>query len=576
MDKLTIEQKAKAYDEALERAKGVIEQNPLMEYLKKGIEYIFPELKESEDERIRKELIEYLRTLPNHFSHNGSLITDWIAWLEKKGVQKPTDKVEPKFKVGDKIRKKTPRSFDKDMQVARICNDHYMCNHIGKFSSEPIPFSEESYYELIERKPTDNVEPKFKIGDLIKYDEDGEVNRVLEITSDGYKLERGSHILCFSSQDHWKLVEDSVSEDEKIRKELKSLFLGWINGSNPPLFAEECNRWIAWLEKQSKETSWKPSKEEMDALYGLAYITNKMDDKKDEAITKLYQDLKREFFSGVSYENMFPSSPVDSPKLEKQCEQKSIDNLTPLEAMNIAIAKCFDEQKPDDKVEPKFKVGDYVVGKYISGYISEVRDDCYLLDYQGFSINKQDNYHLWTIRDAKDGDVLHCWIDGDEFILIYKGIKDGYITTYGHLYQKFKSFSEEPTAMFCRTIQGHFTPATKEQRDLLFQKIKEAGYEWDGKELKKVEQDPAWSEEDEKMLDEIIDFFKNGTVKLQHDLSLYASWLKAIKDRVQPQNRWKPSDEQIIALKQAKADACGKPYFNALCSLYIKLKGLKL
>ena len=42
------EQKAKAYDEAIERAKGVIEQNPLMEYLKKGIEYIFPELKESE------------------------------------------------------------------------------------------------------------------------------------------------------------------------------------------------------------------------------------------------------------------------------------------------------------------------------------------------------------------------------------------------------------------------------------------------------------------------------------------------------------------------------------------------
>ena len=41
----------KKYKEALERAKGVIEQNPLMEYLKKGIEYIFPELKESEDDK---------------------------------------------------------------------------------------------------------------------------------------------------------------------------------------------------------------------------------------------------------------------------------------------------------------------------------------------------------------------------------------------------------------------------------------------------------------------------------------------------------------------------------------------
>lgn len=29
----------------------------------------------------------------------------------------------------------------------------------------------------------------------------------------------------------------------------------------------------------------------------------------------------------------------------------------------------------------------------------------------------------------------------------------------------------------------------------------------------------------------------------------------------------------IEALKQAKTDACGKPYFNALASLYINLKG---
>lgn len=126
MKKLSVEQKAKAYDEALERAKGVIEQNPLMEYLKKGIEYIFPELKESEDVKIRKSLLDYLYTLPNHFSHNGSLVIDWIAWLEKQGQtftkkdvddaylkgisdtknelekqgeQNPTNTIEPKFKV---------------------------------------------------------------------------------------------------------------------------------------------------------------------------------------------------------------------------------------------------------------------------------------------------------------------------------------------------------------------------------------------------------------------------------------------------------------------------------------------
>lgn len=80
----------KAYKEALERAKGVIEQNPLMEYLKKGIEYIFPELKESEDERIRKGIIrnlEYLADRAEGFVKDE--LKERIAWLEKQGEQKP-------------------------------------------------------------------------------------------------------------------------------------------------------------------------------------------------------------------------------------------------------------------------------------------------------------------------------------------------------------------------------------------------------------------------------------------------------------------------------------------------------
>ena len=65
------------------------------------------------------------------------------------------------------------------------------------------------------------------------------------------------------------------------------------------------------VEEEGKETSWKPSKEEMDVLYSLAYITNKYDEHKEEVITRLYQDLKREFFNDSSYENMFPNTEND-------------------------------------------------------------------------------------------------------------------------------------------------------------------------------------------------------------------------------------------------------------------------
>jgi hypothetical protein len=123
--------------------------------------------------------------------------------------------------------------------------------------------------------------------------------------------------------------ELAESEDERIRKRLIEYFEGYYdrfatdrNHINVHWEGLEVKKVLAWLEKQCENNKWKPSKYEMDALYGLAYITNKMDDKKDEAITKLYQDLKREFFSGVSYENMFPSSPVYAPiKLKKRGKQ---------------------------------------------------------------------------------------------------------------------------------------------------------------------------------------------------------------------------------------------------------------
>ena len=54
------------------------------------LEYIFPELKESEDERIRKELMEFLfsnRIICNDLG--GIDIDKTLTWLKKQGKQKP-------------------------------------------------------------------------------------------------------------------------------------------------------------------------------------------------------------------------------------------------------------------------------------------------------------------------------------------------------------------------------------------------------------------------------------------------------------------------------------------------------
>ena len=134
--------------------------------------------------------------------------------------------------------------------------------------------------------------------------------------------------------------------------------------------------------------------------------------------------------------------------------------------------------------EPKFKAGDWVVRDEVTAQVITVTNDGYmdsLLRYHSFE--NEDKMHLWTIQDAKDGDIL-ATLAG---VFIYNGNNGGGscpgcycgINTLG----RFKA-----------GVEHHWTgkkvyPATKEQRDHLFQKMKEAGYEWDAdkKELRKIQ-----------------------------------------------------------------------------------------
>lgn len=99
MKELSIEEKAKAYDEALKVLHKYDGANIMFTQDLK--EEIFPELKESKDERIRKALIKYLKERAHSgFNQEVRICNEGIAWLEKQGKHK-SDNIEPKFKVGD-------------------------------------------------------------------------------------------------------------------------------------------------------------------------------------------------------------------------------------------------------------------------------------------------------------------------------------------------------------------------------------------------------------------------------------------------------------------------------------------
>lgn len=99
---MTQEEKAKAYDEALLIAKSKINNNKDHVLYENDVIEIFPELKESEDEKIKKDLIQWINEFPDTI-WRGHYKKDVIDWLEKQGEQKPAWGEEDEKMVKDII-----------------------------------------------------------------------------------------------------------------------------------------------------------------------------------------------------------------------------------------------------------------------------------------------------------------------------------------------------------------------------------------------------------------------------------------------------------------------------------------
>lgn len=86
--------------------------------------------------------------------------------------------------------------------------------------------------------------------------------------------------------------------------------------------------------------------------------------------------------------------------------------------------------------------------------------------------------------------------------------------------------------------------------------------------LEKQGQKPTWSEEDECMLNNVINVLEplSQTTHSDYAIKSMITWLKSIK----PQNRWKPTDEQMEALANALSLAknCGDESSFDLRTLY--------
>ena len=154
--------------------------------------------------------------------------------------------------------------------------------------------------------------------------------------------------------------------------------------------------------------------------------------------------------------------------------------------------KKQEEQKTSDN-KPKFQVGDWIVQENVGVYkVTEIWDSWYeVIDFDGsnYSISFDQEYmcHLWTIQDAKPGDVLHAVGQHTYCIFIFNRLDNDvsdrdrvFATGYCCLditADKMEFGVQGPDSIEVGTAT--VKPATKIQCDLLFQKMKESRYEWD-------------------------------------------------------------------------------------------------
>lgn len=342
---------------------------------------LIPELQESEDERVRKSAIAFVKASDHFGYHLGISKENVLSWLEKQG--EPIDK--EKVKIGAR----------KDLALSII---NYLDN-----------------------------------------------NRV-------------AGCMCLSS------MECEDIEDACVNSKWTKLY----------------NYMKKKLEKQSERES-----------------TNKATwSKEDERLCQCLIKDRKEALDNVR-NSKYGHSEIISDLKEMYRERiswlKSIkDRIGSGLICTVKDEESDDEQEPTDNTKSDFNVGDWVVQRdgdcFVSGntfaQITNIDDEglCWL-DCRTWITGRE--IRLWTIHDAKDGDVLvsprQKGCEADEDIFIFKRIGN-------------RDYVDNCIEYYCDVCDGEFYvnkicymgttssplyPATEKQRDMLFAKMKKAGYKWD-------------------------------------------------------------------------------------------------
>lgn len=377
-----------------------------------------------------------------------------------------------------------------------------------------------------------------------------------------------------------KLAE---SENEMIRKWILEKVQGYASSGIP--CSDEikmADKAIDYLEKQ-KEQKWSPSEGEMGVLYKLCYLSNQITDEDDTELTRLYQDLKREYFNGHSFENMFHS--------EKQKEPLPIpDKLSGLKSLMLQYLQSAANRKDDTEIERDTDLWGRKILDYVWKHSDEQKEQKPLTteetELNSIAFLEQMGYTcIPPVKEQKPAQTA----EEKEYVRTLKGLISDFIRDCGGC-----TIDTEYYQKICNWLDGrHIEQKQVEKQDYsglndleraILRGFLSAGVEnvtvtiikETAKECLAQMKPEEWSEEDEEMIGCIIDDIREA--KRTSDKEYFKElcdkemdWLKSLRPS------WKPSEEQMKALERTTRLAnfgLEEDRRKALVSLYEQLKRL--
>ena len=271
MEELTIKEKAKRYDEAIERAekwRNAPNVDKIPTFANRVIDEIFPEFEENEDERIRKEIINFLELPHPQFVGKRDHKT-WITWLEKQG--------------------------EKNTAWSEV--DNFMYNRIKNLLTD-ISLAPESINSLFDWLKS----LKFRVQSKQEWSEEDKkmidsiyISLNSESVAEGLRCCGIKHnaddleTILFKQKRWLKSIrpqqkQEWNEEDEKMLNNLITL----IRSGTHFAYEEE----IAWLKSLSPKNHWKPSEEMLEALDIAIRAGIQLGSWEEKALRELQKQLK--------------------------------------------------------------------------------------------------------------------------------------------------------------------------------------------------------------------------------------------------------------------------------------------